>query len=367
MIKRLELYTKNVIYGRKKGFLSLFFKSLLYPMSWIYRFVVKVRNWVYDQGWMRRYIPPVPLVISVGNIVAGGTGKTPTTLMLSKAFYGRHQLAILSRGYRSKVEKLDAPVVLCEGNGPLFPASYCGDEPYIYASRFPKALVIVGGNRKKAARIAAKEGVQIILLDDAMQHRRIARDFEIVVVDGGDPFGQGYFLPRGFLREEISSLVRADLIILNHIRDIQQFVDVKNQLQRYTHAPVVGTCEKVSALREFSGSDILSLEGQKVVLLCAIAHPEYFRSTVEKLGADIVLELPLADHDSIKTKDLEQFALRAQKLGATYIVCTEKDRVKFKDDLKLVIPIVWVQIELCIIEGLADWETFLNRAETKIY
>ncbi len=367
MLSKFELYAKDIIYGRKKGIIPFLFKCLLLPVSWVFRSVVVVRNRLYDKGWMRCYIPPVPLVISIGNIVAGGTGKTPVTLLLAKTFYGRHSLAVLSRGYRSKVENLESPVILCEGNGPLFPASYCGDEPYIYANRFPKSIVVVGGNRKNAAKMAAKEGAQVILLDDALQHRRIARDFDIIVIDVGDPFGQGYFLPRGFLREDISSLSRADLIILNHIMDQQQFKDVKNLLIRYTQAPVVGTSGHVSAILDLTGKNIGSLQGRKVGMFCAIAHPEYFRRTLENMGAVIVTELSLADHDIIKEKALEHFAFQSVQKEAEYLVCTEKDRVKLKDDCKLPLPIVWIQMELTIVEGQSEWQDFLSMAETKIY
>ena len=147
---RLELYFKDIVCGRKRGLLPFLIKALLLPISWIYGWVVQCRNRLYEKGWMRRYVPPVPLVISVGNIVAGGTGKTPVTLMLAGALYEKFTIAILSRGYRSKAEKLDLPVLLCEGEGPTYPASYCGDEPYLYAQRLPKAIVIVGGNRKKS-------------------------------------------------------------------------------------------------------------------------------------------------------------------------------------------------------------------------
>jgi len=187
------------------------------------------------------------------------------------------------------------------------------------------------------------------------------------VVDVGDPFGQGYFLPRGFLREDIRSLARADLIILNHITDRQQFMDVKNQLIIYTHAPVIGTNGQVSAIRDFTGNEIESLKGQKVAMFCAIAHPEYFKTTLEKMGAEVVDEFFLADHDSIENKDLENFVQRSLKQGAKYIVCTEKDRVKLMDDLKLPIPLIWIQIELNIVEGEADWLAFLSKAEAKIY
>ena len=227
MMKKMELYLKQVISGRQKGVWALCIKAILLPLSWLYRFFIYCRNWLYDRGWMRRYVPPVPLVISVGNIVAGGTGKTPVTLMLAEVFYGRFKPAILSRGYRSKAEKLVAPIFLCEGEGPLFPASYCGDEPYLFAKRLPKALVIVGRNRRKASVLAAKAGAQVILLDDGMQHRRLAKDFEVIVVDAGNPFGNGYFLPRGFLREELHALKRADLIFVNHLEHLEQWSGIK--------------------------------------------------------------------------------------------------------------------------------------------
>lgn len=112
---KLELYFKDIVYGRRRGMISFIIKTILLPLSWLYGMIMHSRNWLYEKGWMRRYVPPVPLVISVGNIVAGGTGKTPVTLLLAGAFYERVHVAILSRGYRSRAEKLKNPVLLCEG------------------------------------------------------------------------------------------------------------------------------------------------------------------------------------------------------------------------------------------------------------
>jgi tetraacyldisaccharide 4'-kinase len=366
IVKRLELYLKDIVRGRRRGLLAFLIKALLLPLSWLYGFGVNFRNRLYEKGWMRRYVPPVPLVISIGNIVAGGTGKTPVTLLLAGAFYERFIVAILSRGYRSKAEKLDAPVLLCEGQGPIFPASYCGDEPYLFAQRLPKAIVIVGGNRKKASFLAAKAGAQAILLDDGMQHRRLARDFDVVVVDVSDPFGQGYFLPRGFLREDICSLARADLIILNHIRDPQQFTSVKMQLKPYSSAPIVGTKGYVIAIRDLKGQEMGTLKEQSVGMFCAIAHPENFRHTLEQEGLQVVNEYILADHDSVKEKNLEQFAQASLKKGAKWLICTEKDRVKLRDQLTLALPIIWVQLELRVVAGQEEWQNFLHQAEAKM-
>lgn len=366
LMRKLELYLKNVIYGRKRGLIPFLFKALTLPLSWLYGFGVRIRNKLYEKGWMRRYVPPVPLVISIGNIVAGGTGKTPITLLLANEFYERFTVAILSRGYRSHVEKLNTPILLCEGNGPIFPASYCGDEPYLYAQRLPKAIVIVGGNRKKASFLAAKAGVQAIFLDDAMQHRSVVRDFEVVVVDSDDPFGQGYYLPRGLLRDDIHSLGRANLIILNHVQSLEQFEKVKKKLLHYSSAPMVGTKGYMAVLRDFNGKEIAIPEEKKVGLFCSIAHPEYFRRTLEEEGFQVVKEFILADHDEIPFGKLDQFANTCLKLGINWLICTEKDRVKLKDKLSVGLPILWVQLELKIVAGQEEWKNFLKLAETKM-
>lgn len=365
-IKKLELYLKDIVRGRKQGFMAILIKAFLLPLSWLYGLGVICRNFLYEKGWMRRYVPPVPLVISIGNIVAGGTGKTPVTLLIAGAFYERFTVAILSRGYRSKAEKLDTPIFLCEGEGPMFPASYCGDEPYLFAQRLPKAIVIVGGNRKKASFLAAKAGAQAILLDDGMQHRRLVRDFDVAVVDVGDPFGQGYFLPRGFLRDDICSLARANLIILNHINDPEQFTRVKNQLKPYSKAPTVGTKGHVVALRDLKGQKVDMPKDRLVGMFCAIAHPEYFKRTLEQEGFEVVSEYILADHDTVNDKDLEQFAQESLKKGAQRLICTEKDCVKLQDKSTLSLPIIWVQLELRVIAGHEEWQNFLQQAEAKI-
>ncbi|MBA3720818.1 MAG: tetraacyldisaccharide 4'-kinase [Parachlamydiaceae bacterium] len=366
MLNKVEIYIRDVIRGRRKGWLPCIIKVFLLPLSWLYQFGVRWRNWAYDKGWMRRYVPPVPLVISIGNIVAGGTGKTPVTLLFAKAFYDKFPIAILSRGYRSKAEKLGSPMILCEGNGPLYSAAECGDEPYIFAQRLPKSFVIVGGNRQKASCLASKAGAEIILLDDGMQHRRLARDFDVVVVDVGDPFGQDYFLPRGFLREDKSSLSRADLIVLNHIVNTELFQTLKTRIGAYTKAPMVGTNWQVESVNDMQGNPIGSIKGKKVGMFCGIASPEYFRITLEKEGAIVVSEFCVADHEKPSHEELEIFADMCQKEGAEILLCTEKDHVKLEKQLSVSIPVAWLKMEMKVVEGLDIWQDFLKKAEAKI-
>lgn len=363
MLKHVELYFVNVIKGRRRGILPFFIKLLLLPLSWVYRLFTACRNWAFDSGCFRKYSPPVPLVISIGNIVAGGTGKTPVTLMLAQEFYEDVPMAILSRGYRSKAEKSAHPLVLSAGNGPMHLAASCGDEPFMLSQNLPKAHVIVGKNRHQASSMAAKAGARLILLDDGMQHRRVARDLELVVMDACDPFGQGHFLPRGLLRDSAASLKRADLIVLNHVHDRERLQEMRQKLARWTSAPIVATRPEVAEFLDLQDQPSASIQGKRVGIFCGIAQPEYFANTVENLGAHIVARHFLADHAEEGVQGLQDFAQNCQELGAELIICTEKDRVKLCGALSLPLPLIWLKMKLVIVDGQADWQAFINHAK----
>lgn len=366
MQRRLESYFLNVITGKQKGIIPSCLRFLLFLLSWPFRLIVACKNWFFDKGWVSRYFPPVPVVISIGNIVVGGTGKTPVTLMIANEFYDEFLIGVLSRGYRSQAEKLPIPVVLSKGEGPMQSASFCGDEPFLIAQNLPKAFVVVGRNRHKASDIAARAGVHLILLDDGMQHRRLARDFEVVVMDTMDLFGQGHYLPRGFLREGVQSLSRADLIILNHITDKVVFEAMKLQVARYSQAMVVGTRMEVVQVGTFTGEALPSIRGKKVGIFCGIAHPEYFYKTVSQEGGEIVDSVFASDHMSLDFPTLEAFALQCKEKGAEMLLCTEKDKVKILDTQNLALPIAWLKMRLKLIEGENEWKSFVNRVKTDL-
>lgn len=360
MFEQRQLYFLEVIKGQRKGLIPSAIKGMLHIPSWGFKMIVACRNWAFDNHLLSRYFPPVPVVISIGNIVAGGTGKTPVTLMLAQEFYAETPLAILSRGYRSPAEKLSAPIMLSSGEGPLFTADYCGDEPYLLSQNLPKALIMVGKNRHAASDMAAKAGAQIILLDDGMQHRRVARDFEIIVLDASDPFGQGYFLPRGLLREGASSLARADLLILNHACHSECYSSLKEQLQRHTLAPIVATSMEVASIQGINGDTIASIKDKPVGIFCGIAQPDNFRKAVESQGAHVVAHRYVHDHAAFKEQDLASFAEECHAKGAEMLICTEKDRVKFANPVKIKLPIAWLQMKLSIINGEEHWKTFVT-------
>ncbi len=366
MKKQLETYFIDVITGKERGLYASLLRGLLFLLSLPFRVIVACRNWGFDQGWFRRYSPPVPVVISIGNIVMGGTGKTPVTLMLAKEFYDKNRVAILSRGYRSLAEKLRGPTVLCNGNGPLKSAAHCGDEPYLLAQNLPKSIVIVGRNKHQASNMAAKAGAEVILLDDGMQHRHLARDFEVVVVDMADPFGQGHFLPRGLLREGVNSLGRAHLVIFNHVKDKASFEGLKAKIGNYTKAPIVGTRMDLVEVVTLTGEVLPSLQGIKVGLFCGIAHPEYFHSTVEQHGGIIVANSSVGDHRSFDHPSLQDFAFQCRQKGAEWLLCTEKDKVKIDRIDGLALPVAWVRMRLSLVEGNAEWELFTSQIKATL-
>jgi tetraacyldisaccharide 4'-kinase len=187
-VKLLEAYILDIIEDRK---IAPGFSCLLSIVACLFKNIVRVKNWLYDKKILKgRRVKAC--VVSIGNIVAGGTGKTPLIKLISEYFSDAFSTAIVTRGYRSKIEKSGRSVNISSANGPIVPSIECGDEPYWLALN-TKCHVWVGKDKLKSAQNAALSKNQIIFIDDGMQHRRLHRDFEIVLLDGNDPFGKGVF------------------------------------------------------------------------------------------------------------------------------------------------------------------------------
>jgi len=352
---------------KNNNYFAVIAKVGLRAISWVYKAVCIGRNYAFNSGWLTSYYPPIPVLISIGNIVAGGTGKTPLTALLVKELIEGCQVAILSRGYRAMAEHLERPFFLSQGEGPLYPASYGGDEPYMLAALNPQALVLVGRDRSFSAKMAARAGAEVAIIDDGMQHRWLHRDYDIALINAKDPFGLGYFLPRGFLRDTPSSLKRSHLIILTHAEEEQQRQRAIALLRTYSDAPIAATKISVMGVYNLRGEQVESLEGKAVAIFCGIAQPDSFLSTVESLGARIVASLILPDHGILPQNGAwERFVGESQRCGAECVVCTEKDRVKIKEGFDLPLPLVWVKISLEFIEGKKLWDVFLAEVRTTL-
>ncbi len=324
-----EMWMKEILEGRRRG------KSALWLLSKLYEAGVRLRHKAYHLDLLpTKKVDAV--VVSIGNIVAGGVGKTPLVHFLAEVLSKDHQVAILSRGYKSKAENKQESFLVT----PSMEADQVGDEPLWLAQKLPHVRVWVGSDRVQSAEKAIKDGAEIILLDDGMQHLRLQRDFDVCVVSGDAPFSNGHFLPRGYLRDMPSRLHAASLVAVMGSKPLNFEV------------PQVVFKRSLSA----------QLKGRKVALFCAIANPERFMSDVQTQGATITSSLIKSDHAPFFQKELEELASLSK---AEVLVCTEKDFVKLSP-MQISIPIVALPMELSITCGEEVWKEFIHQIKLKV-
>lgn len=276
-----------------------------------FRAAVSARNSLYDRGALRSVRVEGARVISVGNLTVGGSGKTPAVIhlatMLSAA--GR-RVFVLSRGYGRRSR---STAIFRAADAPSWEVA--GDEPLLIARRCPEVTVMVGVDRSTLALEAARRGAEVILLDDGFQHRRLQRDLDILVVDAAVGFGNGRLLPRGPLREPLSSLRRAGLV---------WWVESPDRPPPPSFSvPVVRVRVRPTALISASGQEepLESLRGRKVIALAAIARPERFVATLASLGAEVVERRLLPDHAPLAPGHLASAT-------SALLITTEKDHAR---------------------------------------
>jgi len=289
----------------------------------LYGSAVTVRNRYYDRR-EAACRPTVP-VISVGNITVGGTGKTPTVAWLTERLHesGRRP-AIVSRGYGGTAGR--GPLIVSRGTGPLCEAGACGDEPFLLATALPSAPVVVGSDRCAAAAAAVELGARVVILDDGFQHRRIARDLDIVLLDATNPFGNGKLLPAGPLREPLNALVRAGLVLITRCDENRSPEMIEGQVRRYNPTvPILRSHHRRLGFRDASGRTVEA--PRRAVVFCGIGNPDPFRADVEAESVEVVVFETLRDHHRYRPAELADLRARAVELDAA-LVTTEKDRVR---------------------------------------
>jgi tetraacyldisaccharide 4'-kinase len=326
---------RSIMSGQRKDPLAWLARGVLRGASLPYGIAVRHRNRRYETKAREIIACGVP-VISVGNITTGGTGKTPIVCMLAHWLRERGvRVAIVSRGY---------------GRG----EADSNDEALELHARLPDVPHVQDPDRVEAARIAVEElEAQVILMDDGFQHRRLHRDLNIVVIDATCPFGYGYLLPRGLLREPIRNLNRADLAILtrcdavneNELANIEQVIrSAKPGL------PIERSVHAASGLLEYPDvrQPIHGLRGEKVCVISAIGNPAAFEQTVSDLGATIIGSRRLPDHDPYSPQTVEDLRQWIQSMGSEIkrVICTHKDLVKLRTDRLGGVPLAAITIEL---------------------
>jgi tetraacyldisaccharide 4'-kinase len=296
----------------------------LYALSLPYGAAIGLRNRLYDGGGLPRTKLPCP-VISVGNLTVGGTGKTPLVMLLAELMQeAGWRPAILSRGFGGRSSR--GVHVVSDGRRLLATPETAGDEPVLMARTLPSVPVLTGPDRVRTGKAALDRfGAKLLILDDAFQHRRLARDLDIVLTDLTLPFGNGCLLPAGPLREPVQALKRARIVIRTgseaEVRTSPASADAGGL--RGFHRP----CELVrgdGAERHLPAM----LAGKRLLAFAGLGRPDAFRKTLAALGAEVADFLPYPDHHAYRRSDIEGIRQRAVAASAEFIVTTEKDAVR---------------------------------------
>jgi tetraacyldisaccharide 4'-kinase len=309
---------------------------LLWPFSLIFNLLIRLRNFAYDAGIFRT-IRIDAKVISIGNISVGGTGKTPATIFLAEQLQSKgFHVAILSRGYGRRSKE---PVLVSEGTGPLCGVADAGDEPYLMAIKTTGIPVLVDRDRVNGARLLMqKYAPDIILLDDGFQHRRLARDIDIVIIDLKQFVANHFLLPAGPLREPLRSLSRANMIYLvsgNNLTN-EETKNVFSLLGEKTSAAFY-SCSKEPICfwdpHKKMRLPITALKNKTIVAVAGIANPKSFVELLEATGAKIEHFQEYKDHYHYTKNDVDHILRKFEKSKAEYFVTTEKDWVKLEEFL----------------------------------
>ncbi|MGM0451671.1 MAG: tetraacyldisaccharide 4'-kinase [Thermodesulfobacteriota bacterium] len=354
-MNRLKRKVGRIIEGEAEPDAAL--AALLSAAAGIYGGGVRLRGACYDRGLLRVRRLPCP-VVSIGNIAAGGTGKTPMAMYVARTLQEMgYRPAVLSRGYKGGAEKDGA--VVSNGRHLLCGPSVAGDEAFMMAAQLPGIAVLVGGNRYQSARRGVAElNADVIILDDGFQHRRLYRDIDLVLLDARQPLGNQYLLPRGILREPVTALERSHALVLTRSREQQP---APGALQRrYPDKPIFCSdhCPYVAGI--FDGSaplpetvshsrhrqDLAPVKKSRVYVFSGIARNREFADMLEKQGVDVAGRQAFSDHHRYSENELEAIVSAAESRSAQMIVTTEKDYVRIAGRLPGRLPVAVVGVRI---------------------
>jgi len=321
--------------------------GLLAPLGAFWSFGSWLRGKLYDWGIKRTHRSPVP-VISVGNLTAGGSGKSPLTLEIIEQVKQLNQnlrLAIVSRGYRRSTKGLR---VVSDGERVLMSAAEGGDEPVMLAEKLPGTPVIVAERRAKGIRFAAETlKADIVVLDDGFQHRAASRNLDAVLLDATAPATHWRPLPDGRMREGFSALKRAGIVILNGAAPDPILEKLTAKVRSFTTAPIARGGLVPYAVRDLESGEIYIanyLMDKRLALCAGIVSPKRFYDSIESLGVKPVLLRDWPDHKSITREDVDKLMHSAKRRQADAVVITAKDAVKWPKVEKGDLPVLVLEM-----------------------
>jgi tetraacyldisaccharide 4'-kinase len=345
-MRRIE----EILSGKSNSLSSVLMRAGLWCLCQPYSAAMSYRNFAYDRGWKKVTQVSVP-VISVGNLTAGGTGKSPTVAMLARWLRQRGvRVAILSRGYGAGLDGRN-------------------DEAKELEVLLPDVPHLQNPDRIASAAIATEElEMQILLLDDGFQHRKIHRDLEIVLLDAREPFGYGFLLPRGMLREPLRSLRRADLVMVTRADQVEprKLAEIRTRVQRYNPKAAWLEAEHHPVKLRNSDGETLPVDWvkeKKVFAVCGLGNPSGFLQTLASCGAQVVGHLSYPDHHPYSSGDIQEIESNVSSLaqGCDAIICTGKDLAKI-DTVRIGKYPVWsLDVELRVRMGSDVLDEHLTR------
>ena len=380
--EHIEQYFIEIIRERRKAPFDSFVKGLLFVASRFYLRAINTRIWLYDNRVIR-YRAIGCLVVSIGNLTCGGTGKTPIVEIIARTLSQKgRRVAVLSRGYRSKdkrgfFEKLRKrlfskkmevpPRVVSDGKNLLHDSITAGDEPYMLASNLKDVAVLVDKDRVKSGLYAIDEfGTDVLILDDGFQYLRLKAHINIILVDSTSPFDNHHVLPRGLMREPIEHILRADYVFLTKSDGSPRLRHLKEFIRKHNHrAEIIECCHKPKYLEEVFDRGrrhpLESLQGKKIASISAIANPASFEGFLEDLGGELVLKRHYADHHRYRQQEMIDFINDAKAAGAELIVTTEKDAVRMPRLDRRDIDIQFLRVEIDILSGQENFDQCISR------
>ncbi len=375
----LETYVLEVIFEERRGTRAEAMRTFLLGASKLYTLAIKVRRWLYDARILRDSTLGVQ-VIAIGNLTAGGTGKTPVVEKFARELQdsGR-KVAILSRGYRSKPPPLHKsfqdrllfrtestpPRVVSDGRSLLLDSEMAGDEPFMLASNLKDVVVLVDKDRVKSGRYAIETfGCDTLLLDDGFQYWDLrGRRHDVVLIDRQQPFGNEHLLPRGTLREPPSHLARANTIFIT--KSDGQTAALRQRITALNSSAAIIECVHHPMYFEdvFTGErqSLDYVVGRKVGSLSGIAQPESFEQSLVALRADLVYSKRFADHHRFTQQEILNAINRGKKRQAELIITTQKDAVRFPKLDRRDLRILFMRVEIKILTGAEDFRDCVRK------
>lgn len=361
MLRIVRSYLNFAKYGAPGSIWNLF-----YPTQFVTRAWMRLRIFLFERGIFTTVEPKLP-VVSIGNNSLGGTNKTPMCEYVAKLFdEAGIKAGIVSRGYKTKHPD---PIWIGQDEA-SYRRDIAGDEPLMLAKRLPQVNIVVAKDRVRGVELLSDLGAEIAVTDDTFQHRRMARDVDIVLVDGTCPFGNGWVIPVGIMREPKTAFGRADIVVITKVNQIteENMLNTRQELEKYVSPEKIFVAEinydswlVYEAGKEAVKKNIEDKPKGSYVVFSAIGNPDGFYRYIGGRGIAIAAERTYQDHHEFTAEDIKRLNALAKRLGAAGFICTEKDTMNLPKDCLLELPIYVLQISVKMAESERFREMICSR------